>query len=99
NDCVTPLTSKELKFPDPGSVVVPTDGEYELALPEGAGCAPGSIGQVGEAVANKLADGNILGSHKEQPKQDTVVGGSVVDKSELLRPIRPTLANTGSKAL
>ncbi|USW52729.1 hypothetical protein Slin15195_G060480 [Septoria linicola] len=36
NDCTTPHTSAELKYPEPGLEVVTGDGEYPLELPTGA---------------------------------------------------------------
>lgn len=36
NDCLTPHTTAELKYPDPGPEVVLGDGVYPLELPTGA---------------------------------------------------------------
>lgn len=35
NGCLSPLTTAELKYPDPGTVVELGDGEYPLVLPTG----------------------------------------------------------------
>lgn len=35
NGCDSPLTKSELKYPDPGPVVVLGDGEYPVELPSG----------------------------------------------------------------
>ncbi|KAF2665288.1 hypothetical protein BT63DRAFT_434210 [Microthyrium microscopicum] len=35
NGCLSPKTTAELKYPDPGPVVVQGDGEYPLELPSG----------------------------------------------------------------
>lgn len=36
NDCETPRSSAELKYPDPGPEVVSGDGVYPVELPSGA---------------------------------------------------------------
>jgi hypothetical protein len=35
NGCLTPKTTAELKYPDPGPDIVPGDGDYPLELPSG----------------------------------------------------------------
>jgi hypothetical protein len=36
NDCHTPHTTAELKYPDPGPDVTPGDGVYPVELPSGS---------------------------------------------------------------
>lgn len=36
NDCETPRSTAELKYPDPGPEVVSGDGVYPVELPSGA---------------------------------------------------------------
>ncbi|CAK4032955.1 Hypothetical predicted protein [Lecanosticta acicola] len=51
NDCLTPHTTAELKYPDPGPDVVTGDGAYPLEPPTGA-CTPE------EQLAKQAYDGN-----------------------------------------
>lgn len=43
NGCTTPLTTIELKYPNPGLVVELGDGEYPLGLPNGDCGATGPV--------------------------------------------------------
>lgn len=42
NDCLTPHTTAELKYPNPGPDVVQGDGAYPLELPSGS-CSPSQM--------------------------------------------------------